>query len=150
MQPELLEACKELGIAAGTKEAMAGKILDHFNRERNSTKIPAATSNIVNQSVAVQQPAPLSKPKTPTFNFVQPSSKTIQPEWNLSERIAELDAAIAKKSAELEHLRSADKCALGTYTVLCVLNTKAMHIVYRTATCISPLPCPHACICKQH
>jgi hypothetical protein len=109
LQPELLEACKELGMPAGTKEAMADRIINHFSTEQAATKVPAATSSVVNQSVtAVRPPVPLPKAKVVPS---APVAVQLEPETGLSQRIADLDTAIAKKTEELEHLRSADKCA---------------------------------------
>lgn len=102
MQPQLLEACKDLGLSAeGTKEQISASILEHFSAFPEDIE--------PGEEVMMQQAAATATRAAP----VPPTSRPAKRNSNqLEAQIKALDATILAKTRELEQLRNDDQCAV--------------------------------------
>lgn len=100
LQPELREACNELGIEdCGNKDELASAILDYFG-ETPADELKPGETVTMNQSAAT-----LSRPM-PVLQGARPLGGD-----DLASRLQILDSTILSKTTQLKQLRMEDKCA---------------------------------------
>ena len=110
LQPQLLEACKDLGLSGeGTKEQLSASILEHFGAEAEEDIKPG-------EEVMMQQAAKTTARPMP----VPPASRPLQRNSDeLEAQIKALDATILAKTNELEQLRLDDQCDPSLISYVC-------------------------------